>query len=140
MSTKTSKPKTKEYYAAVGRRKTATARLRLYSKAGENIVNNKPIDVYFPGLSAKKQYELPFELTGTKDKFHFTAKVIGSGKVGQLKAIVHALTRTLVQKDEAAFKITLKQAGLLTRDPRKKERRKVGTGGKARRKKQSPKR
>jgi small subunit ribosomal protein S9 len=129
----------KDYLYAVGRRKEATARVRLYPKKGDMLVNQKPADEYFPGEIAKTNYLMPFKVTGTLDKFSFSAKVEGSGINGQLKAISHGLSRALVKHDPE-HKIALKQHGLLTRDSRMKERRKVGTGGKARRKKQSPKR
>ncbi len=128
------------YIYAVGRRKTATARVRLYLKKGEITVNKKPINEYFPGKSLKTLYQLPLTLTKTLDKFSASIKVLGSGQKGQLDAVVHGLSRALTKHDKDAYHKTLKNHGLLTRDPRTRERRKVGTGGKARRKKQSPKR
>jgi len=123
----------------IGRRKTATARVRLYQKKGKIIVNNLPIDQYFPGITAQKLYLEPLNLTNTQDRLSFTIKVQGSGKSSQLGAVIHGLSRALVNLDEEN-KQTLKKRGFLTRDSRMKESRKVGTGGKARRKKQSPKR
>lgn len=136
------KPRAKasEYVYAVGRRKTATARVRLFRKSGDMMVNGTVIGKYFAGDVARIAYLKPFEVTGTVGKFSFTAKVEGSGKMAQLGAIVHALSRALTKVDHETYKSALKKAGLLTRDPRMKESRKVGTGGKARRRKQSPKR
>jgi small subunit ribosomal protein S9 len=133
------KAKTNDYVATVGRRKTATARVRVYKKSGDMMVNDQPIGKYFSGEVARVAFLKPFEATGTVGKFSFTAKVEGSGKVAQLDAVVHAISRALSKIDEG-YKATLKKAGLLTRDARMKESRKVGTGGKARRAKQSPKR
>ena len=82
---------------------------------------------------------LPLKATSSVDRFAISIKVSGGGKKGQLGAIVHGISRALVLVDEANKKI-LRSLGLITRDPRVKERRKVGTGGKARREKQSPKR
>jgi len=81
----------------------------------------------------------PFELTGTKGKFSVTAKITGSGIDAQIEAFVNGLAKALVTFNPE-FRTFLKPAGLLTRDDRMKETRKIGTGGKARRKRQSPKR
>lgn len=121
-----------KYTFAVGRRKSASARVRLYKGTGENTVNGRKA----VGLSLDK----PFKLTDTLGKFFFTAKVAGGGVEGQMEAIIHGLSRALVKLDSDKFRPTLKKAGLLTRDARTRLRRMVGTGGKARRKKQSPKR
>ena len=136
------KPKTakKDYTFAVGRRKTANARVRLYAKDGDLIVNEMPAGQYFTTKKAQLRYLEPFKATNTVGKFSFSAKVAGSGKFGQLDAVVHGVARALAKFDTEAFRPLLKKAGLLTRDPRMKERRKAGKGGKARRTKQSPKR
>ena len=130
----------KDYTYAVGRRKTATARVRLFQKKGDLLVNDIAIGQYFPGATATQRYLEPLKLTGTFEKFSFSAKVEGSGKSSQLDAVVHGLARALSKLDPETYRPVLKKQGLLTRDPRMKESRKVGTGGKARRKKQSPKR
>lgn len=130
----------KDYIFAVGRRKTATARTRLFLKSSQNLVNGIAVDKYFPGDLNRTFYLEPLELTKTTDKFSFSAKIEGSGKHAQLQALVHGLSRALVVHDSETYRPVLKQHGLLTRDARKRERRKVGTGGKARRQKQSPKR
>ncbi len=143
----------RDYTYAVGRRKEAVARVRLYPhvkvdhkwgesaiKEGQLFVNEKPIEHYFSGPVAKTQYMYPFVLTKTEDKFTITAKISGGGLYGQLDAFIVGVSRALSSLDRAKFRPVLKKAGLLTRDARVRERRKVGTGGKARRKKQSPKR
>jgi len=129
----------KEFIYAVGRRKEASARVRLFENRGENLVNAVPAERYFPGEVNKVYLELPFKLTGTLGKLSFSARIVGGGKKGQLEALVLGIARALVKKDES-FKKVLKQHNLLTRDARVRERRKPGTGGKARREKQSPKR
>lgn len=130
----------KKFVYAVGRRSTASARVRLYRGGSENQVNGKPIGKYFPGAVARHRWSMPFELTGTADKYYITAKVVGGGKRGQLDAVVHGTARAFAKANPDKFRSLVKKAGLLTRDPRKRQRRMVGTGGKARRQKQSPKR
>lgn len=132
--------KQKDYIYAVGRRKTATARVRLYPKSGDLVVNQMPASEYFPGEVNNYHLTRPLNLTNTLKKFSFSAKVEGSGKRAQLDAVVHGLSRALAKHDPESYRPVLKQEGLLTRDSRMKESRKVGTGGKARRQKQSPKR
>lgn len=132
--------KAADYTYAVGRRKKAVARVRLFQKKGDSLINGKKYQEYFPGNLNHKHLLNPLTLTGTEGKFHFTAKVNGSGKNAQMDAVVHGISRALSIIDTDAYRPTLKKEGLLTRDSRMKESRKVGTGGKARRKKQSPKR
>jgi len=130
-----------EYIYAVGRRKTATVRVRLYpNKEGNIIVNEKPIDQYFFGECYKKIYLEPLRICNVIGKYLITIKVKGSGKMGQLGAVIHGVSRVLAKLNEEKFKPLLRKRGFLTRDPRKRERRKVGMGGKARRKRQSPRR
>lgn len=135
------------YTYAVGRRKTSNARVRLYqsksvpgSDGVQLSVNGRPAELYFPGESAKSAYRKPFILTKTLTKLSASVVVIGSGKMGQLDATVHAIARALALLDRDSYHGILKSAGLLTRDARTRQRRMVGTGGKARRAKQSPKR
>lgn len=131
---------TGEYIEAVGRRKTATARVRLYESKGDFIVNDKVVGQYFANVTnAPKIYNQAFELTKTTKKFAVTVKVSGSGIHSQIEAVRHGITRALV-KFNPEFKSLLKVESLLTRDDRMKETRKIGMGGKARRKRQSPKR
>lgn len=132
-------PQTK-YTEGIGRRKVATARVRIYEGTGDVVVNDMVAGDYFKAIkNAQMLYGKPFELTGTKGKFAVTAKISGSGIHSQLDAFIHGLSRALV-KFNPEFKIFLKTAGLLTRDDRMKETRKIGMGGKARRRRQSPKR
>ena len=139
--TKEAKTKAPFYYTAVGRRKTATARVKLQVKgSGKIIVNQKPIEEYFSGEAAKIVYLEPFKLTNNLGRFDVFIKVTGSGISAQLGAVVHGLARVLQKVDRETYRPILKKRGFLTRDPRAKERRKAGLAGKARKKKQSPKR
>ena len=148
------KKKELEYFEAVGRRRESIARVRLYLlttkasrvtikenkyKHGDFIVNNIKGEEYFPSPQEQKQYLLPLELTKSVERFVVSIRIVGGGKKGQLEAVMLGISRALCLVDEATRPI-LKENGLLTRDPRTRQRRKVGTGGKARRKKQSPKR
>jgi small subunit ribosomal protein S9 len=148
------KTKNISYYEAVGRRKRSVARVRLYlPKKGESILVNKikikpgEIFINFKPLteSSYKTYEksflsFPLTLTNNQDRFAISITVSGGGTTGQLDSMVHGLARAIKLVDKEAYRSLLKTNGLLTRDPRKKETRKVGTGGKSRRMKQSPKR
>ncbi|MBI2021551.1 30S ribosomal protein S9 [Candidatus Daviesbacteria bacterium] len=128
------------YHGAVGRRKEAIARVRLFEGQGQLTVNGKPISEYFKGPIFQKEYQKPFELTKTLGKYTGTVKVLGGGIASQLDATVHGIARALAGIDKENFRVLLKPAGLLTRDARVKERRKYGLAHKARAKKQSPKR
>jgi len=130
----------KKYIYAIGRRKTAVARIRLFRGKGKIIVNGLPIEKYFPGKVKATAYLKPFQVTDTLGKFYATIKVEGSGKMGQLAAVIHGLARALDKENSELYHSPLKKHKLFTRDPRAKERRKPGRGGKARRKRQSPKR
>lgn len=129
----------KEFFSAVGRRKTAVARVRLWSGKQELTVNGKPVSAYFQGETLKKIYQAPFSATETLGQFTGSVKIIGSGIMSQADALVHGLARALAKIDEDKKKI-LRDKGFLTRDSRMKETRKAGQGGRARAKKQSPKR
>ena len=135
-------PKTKKenFTYAVGRRKSAAARVRIFKGTGETQVNGIPIAEYFPGEVSKSVWQKPFELTQTWGKYYATVKAVGGGKSGQVEAVDNALAKALVLINRQDYKSPLKKAGLLTRDARERQRRMVGTGGKARRAKQSPKR
>lgn len=132
--------KPRKYTQAIGRRKSATAKARVFEGKEEILVNDKPISTYWgrPGLAAL--YLRPFIVTDTLGKYTATVKVTGSGIIGQIGAFVHAVSRALAEVNPEAFRKPLRDANLLTRDPRMKETRKVGQAGKARKKKQSPKR
>lgn len=125
---------------AVGRRKEAVARVRLFKGAAPVTVNSMPAPQYFKGPILQKIYQRPFEITETLGKYTATVKIAGGGSSSQLGALVHGLSRALAVADREKFRSPLKKAGLLTRDARVKERRKFGLAGKARAKKQSPKR
>lgn len=131
--------KTKNYLFAVGRRKRSIARIRLFSGKGQTLVNEMPVEEYFKNVSSIYFFK-PFEVTGTTGKFYATVRVSGGGKSGQLGALVHGLSRALVKTDSEKYKKVLRDNGLLTRDPRERERRKFGLAQAARKKKQSPKR
>lgn len=146
-------PKGLKYYEAIGRRKTAIARVRIYLsipnngpkgtnekvKKGEIYVNGMPIVDYLPADIVTSEYALPLQVTDNMDRFAISILARGGGKHGQLDAIRLGLARAIEKIDED-YRKDLKPDGLLTRDPRSRERRKVGTGGRARRQKQSPKR
>lgn len=135
----------KSTISTVGRRKEAIAKVRLVSGNGlasrsEQItVNGKPISEYFLGPIFQKLYTRPLEITKTIGKYSVSVKVEGGGNVSQLGAVIHGLARAIAKADPT-LRLALKKEGLLTRDARAKERRKYGHAGKARAKKQSPKR
>jgi small subunit ribosomal protein S9 len=128
-----------EIISTVGRRKEALARVRLQMGQGQFTINGKPIGEYFLGEVFQKQYNRPLEITKTIGKYSISAKVEGGGKVAQLGAVIHGVARAIA-KAQPSLRVTLKKEGFLTRDARVKERRKYGHAGKARARKQSPKR
>jgi small subunit ribosomal protein S9 len=132
-------PQQAHLYQSTGRRKEAVARVRVMPGNGQMTVNGKPISEVYRGIILQKKYQRPFELTKTLGTYTATIKVIGGGTFSQLDAIVHGLARALAHASEE-HKATLKKNGLLTRDPRVRERRKYGLAHAARAKKQSPKR
>jgi small subunit ribosomal protein S9 len=115
-------------YQAVGRRKEAIARVRLVPGTGSRTVNGKPIDAYFPRSTVVDGVLKPFEVTSTADRYDVHASVNGGGATGQAGAVRLGIARALVKVDES-YRKPLKQAGLLTRDPRMKERKKPGQKG-----------
>jgi small subunit ribosomal protein S9 len=117
-----------DFYSGTGRRKTSVARVWLYEKKKKPdvsglLVNEKPIEEYFPGDKAATKYLRPFQVTVTIGKFVGTIKVVGGGRTGQLDAVTHGIARAL-EKFNPEFREPLKKEGLLTRDPREKERKK----------------
>ncbi len=136
-TSKTSKKSSTTYVYALGRRKAAVATVKLFKGKGDSSINNRPLNKYFPLTFSR--LDLPFVITETLSKYYFSAKIVGGGKTGQLAALILAISRAL-KKSNIDFTTVLAQAGLLTIDARVRERRMVGTGGKARRQKQSPKR
>ena len=115
----------KPYFYGTGRRKHSVARVRIVPGTGVITINGKNIDEYFGLETLKLIVNQPFGATGTNGKFDIIATVAGGGISGQAGAIRHGLARALVKADEAN-KPALKAAGLLTRDPRMKERKKYG--------------
>jgi small subunit ribosomal protein S9 len=115
-------------YYATGRRKTASARVYLRPGAGSVKVNGRPIDTYFPNEVLKMVIKQPLMLTETTERFDIVVTVAGGGSAGQAGAIRHGISRALLQFN-AELRDRLKTAGLLTRDPRKKERKKYGQKG-----------
>ncbi len=114
------------YHYGTGRRKSAVARVRLNPGGGSIIVNGKPAREYFGGRDLHQvNIQLPLRVTGTLDRFTVTVRVVGGGVSGQAGAIRHGIARALTRFDEE-LRPTLKGARLLTRDPRVKERKKVG--------------
>lgn len=127
------------FYYGTGRRKTAVARVRLILGKGEIMVNDKLINEIFTDPISRKIINEPFEVVSRVGSFSGTIKLAGGGIKAQAVAISHGVSRALVAYDEA-LRQQLSRAKLLTRDPRMKESRKYGLGGKARKGKQSPKR
>ena len=129
---------TKQYFYGTGRRKHSVARVRVYTGTGKVTINDRDIDNYFGLETLKMVCRQPFDVTGTEGKFDVECTVSGGGFTGQAGAIRHGITRALIDYD-AALKSVLSQAGLVTRDAREVERKKVGLR-KARRRKQFSKR
>jgi small subunit ribosomal protein S9 len=115
-------------YQAVGRRKESIARVRLLPGSGNQTVNGKAIGAYFTRSTVVDGVLKPFELTSTADRYDVKASVNGGGASGQAGAVRLGIARELVKVDEN-YRKPLKQAGLLTRDPRMKERKKPGQKG-----------
>ena len=115
----------KPYFYGTGRRKKSVARVRIYPGSGEITINGRSIDEYFGLETLKLIVNQPFGVTGTMGKFDIVANVTGGGISGQAGAIRHGVARALLTAD-AEYRPALKAAGLLTRDPRMKERKKYG--------------
>lgn len=113
------------YYYGTGRRKTAVARIRLFPGEGPLVINGKPFEEAFSEEGLRRIILEPLMVTNTLDKFNATIKVSGGGISGQAGAIRHSIARALVEVDES-LKPLLRSYGLLTRDPRVKERKKYG--------------
>ena len=113
------------YVYGTGRRKTAVARVRLLPGDGSIIVNGKPAAEYFGGASPKGAILLPFRVTETEGRYSASVLVAGGGVSGQAGAIRHGIARALLRAHPDA-RASLREAGLLTRDPRAKERKKYG--------------
>ncbi len=116
---------TPAFYHGTGRRKTAIARVRLLPGEGEIVVNGRTMEQHFGNAVNETDVRMPFRVTGTDGRFNTMVKVEGGGVTGQAGAIRHGIARALLQIDEAN-RLPLRQNGLLTRDPRMKERKKYG--------------
>ncbi len=115
-------------FYATGRRKTATARTWIKPGSGEVIINNRPLNEYFPIETIQADMLQPFKLTNTLGAYDVKATVMGGGISGQADAVRHGITRALVIVNPD-FRVTLKRAGFIKRDPRVKERKKYGQKG-----------
>lgn len=114
-----------EYVEAIGRRKTATARVRLYPGTGDIVVNDRPMAQYFGRALDQMALMLPLNMTGTAASYNISVHVMGGGENGQAEAVRLGIARALITID-IAMRPQLKAAGLLTRDARAKERKKPG--------------
>jgi small subunit ribosomal protein S9 len=115
-------------YYGTGRRKTSTARVYLRPGSGAITVNKRDFDTYFPNEALQMIIRQPLRLTETSDKFDIFVNVLGGGTAGQAGAVRHGITRALLEFN-ADLRGALKKAGLVTRDPRQKERKKYGQKG-----------
>jgi small subunit ribosomal protein S9 len=126
------------YNYGTGRRKTSVARVFMKRGDGKIVVNDKPIDEFFTRETGRMIVRQPLVLTNNERAFDIMVNVVGGGESGQAGAVRHGITRALIDYD-AELKPTLSKAGLVTRDAREVERKKVGLH-KARRRKQFSKR
>ena len=115
-------------YYATGKRKTAVARVWLTPGSGKVIVNKKDVEDYFGGTFKTYKIEKPFKITETSEQYDIMATLKGGGKSAQVDALTHGISRALLEVD-GEYRIPLKKSGLLTRDPRCKERKKYGQKG-----------
>jgi small subunit ribosomal protein S9 len=127
-----------DYYYGTGRRKSAVARVFMKSGKGQFVVNGKPVDEFFARETGRMIVRQPLELTKTLTNFDIDVNVYGGGENGQAGAVRHGIARALIEFD-ASLKPVLSASGLVTRDAREVERKKVGLH-KARRRKQFSKR
>jgi small subunit ribosomal protein S9 len=117
-----------ERFYGTGRRKTSVARVWIRPGQGRILVNRRPFEDYFPRETLRMIIAQPLQLTNTFGQFDVLIRVGGGGPTGQAGAVRHGIARALVRFDEA-LRTTLKKAGLLTRDPRMRERKKYGQPG-----------
>ena len=117
---------TPTFNSGTGRRKTAVARVRLTAGEGEIVVNGRSLAEHFGAAVDEAEIRMPFRVTGTEGHYNAMIKVEGGGVSGQAGAIRHGIARALLELDPEAHRLSLRQAGLLTRDPRMKERKKYG--------------
>lgn len=114
-----------KYTYAIGKRKTASAQVRLFEGKGKDMINGKEAKDYVTRTDLFDVVYTPLKITKLKDNFYFEVKISGSGESAQAEAIRHGISRALISKDES-LRPVLKEAGLLTRDARKVERKKPG--------------
>lgn len=117
-----------DFLYGTGRRKTSVARVRLVAGSGRVIVNGRELEDYFPRPVLQMQVRSPLVLTKTEGQYDVLVNVYGGGATGQAGAVRHGIARALLDADQE-FRIPLKRAGYLTRDPRAKERHKYGLRG-----------
>ena len=117
---------TPPFFSGTGRRKTAVARVRLLPGEGEIVVNGRSLEEHFGNAISEAELRMPFRVTNTDGRFNTMIKVEGGGVTGQAGAIRHGIARALIEVDPDSNRLPLRQAGLLTRDPRMKERKKYG--------------
>ena len=115
-------------FLGTGRRKTSVARVRISTGTGKIQVNGRAFEVYFPLESQRMAVQQPFVTTATSGKYDVSINVVGGGPIGQAGAVRHGIARALIEAD-AGLRPLLKADGLLTRDPRMKERKKYGQPG-----------
>jgi len=116
---------TERYYYGTGRRKSATAQVRLYPEGNDIVVNEKPAEEYFSRQIDLLRVKEPLVVSGMEGKFRITVRVNGGGISGQAGAVRHGIARALLEADPE-LRPTLRKGGFLTRDPRVKERKKPG--------------
>lgn len=114
-----------KFHYGTGRRKTATARTRIYAGSGKILVNGRPYEEYFNRKTLQMVVMQPLKLVSLADKLEIRANVTGGGTAGQAQALRHGISRALLLLDPS-LRGALKKAGFLTRDSRKKERKKYG--------------
>ena len=117
-----------DFNYGTGKRKNAVARTRVYQGTGQILVNGRPYDEYFPRKTLQMIVQQALKLTKNVDKFDIKITVAGGGVSGQAQAVRHGISRALIEMDPE-LRGTLKRAGFLTRDARKKERKKYGLAG-----------
>ncbi len=117
---------TTAFFQGTGRRKTSVARVRLVAGEGEVVVNGRTLEEHFGNAVSLTDLMMPFRVTNTEGRYTANIKVEGGGSQGQAGAIRHGIARALLEADPEGARAPLRQAGLLTRDPRMKERKKYG--------------
>jgi small subunit ribosomal protein S9 len=118
---------------AIGRRKSAVARVYVVAGSGNVVINGRPVDEYFKEGTLQYIVNQPFEVTGTAGQFDIKVTLVGGGTKGQAEAVRLGISRALCEVDAEAYRPALKAAGFLTRDAREVERKKPGQPGARRR-------